>query len=575
MERDDLRDAVHDLWKRHGRVGAVPVVGESMRPLLAARDEVVVRYGIEEPPRVGGIVAFERDGRTVVHRVVARRRRNGRIELLERGDSAGAGTWIALDAVLGRVLGRPSSAGEVVPLESGLAARRRALRSLAVHVALRAAAALAGRPVSLRFRRPAGPTAAASATLRRGIDGGIAWAVRAALLPETAEPPPELDPESADALVRIAERHRVAPLLWHALTVNGAAGALPPRSAERLRSVYYANAARGARVLAELARIGSALDAFDVPWLSLKGAPMAARLWGNVALRPTDDVDLLVRQSDVDRAVALLGELGYAVRDPRATARRRAWHHQVILDQPGATPSCLELHWALADRFSLALPEVEGIWSRARDHQLDPLDEAVYLAAHLDKHGWFNRLVTPADDPADVRRFVLDARSENRLLWFADLARSLDRPEAPLDAEAFADSARAWHVHEPVARALVVLDRLAEEALPARFRPLLPRRRRGVFANRAWRRWTAGADRTSSPDGAPAKKSWLVARGARTGFRPLRLLDGLRYLWPPRRYLRLRYPERTHGATARLAHVAAIAGELRAIVSGFVARAGS
>jgi len=540
MESDDLRGAVHELWKRHGRTGAVPVVGSSMRPLLADRDEVVVRFGLGSPPRFGEVVAFERDGRTVVHRVLARRRRRGRLQLLERGDSAGAGSWIELSSVLGVVVGRPSVNDGPVPIESRLAGRRRETAAPTSHAA----------PFQLD-------------------DDRVAWMVGTVLAAGSPLPPPALDPLAAEALVQIAERHRVAPLLWHALATHGAAESFPPAAAGRLRELYYANAARGVRVLAELERVGAALDAFEVPWLSLKGTPMAARLWDNVALRPTDDIDLLVREADLERAVALLGELGYLVRDPRATARRRAWHHQVILDRPGGMPSCLELHWSLADRFSLALPDEAALWSRARDHQLDPLDEAVYLAAHLDKHGWFNRLVESGDPPADVRRFVLDPRSENRLLWFADLARSLDRPGAPLAPADLAARARSWNVERALERSLLVLDRLAAKSLPERFRMLLPGRRRGLLARRAWRRWTKRESVTSTAH-AGGGKSWLVRRGDRSGFRPVRLLDALAYAIPPAGYLALRYPTVTGGISRRLRHLRSVAGELRTVAASLL-----
>ncbi len=128
MEQDRFRRAVTGLWQAAGRVGVLAVTGTSMEPVLRAGDEVVVRYGTTVPVALGDLVVFERDGRSVVHRVIAIRGRAGQRRLLERGDRSPAGTWIDAAEVVGVVLGRPGPAG-VVPLESPAVRRRRARRS--------------------------------------------------------------------------------------------------------------------------------------------------------------------------------------------------------------------------------------------------------------------------------------------------------------------------------------------------------------------------------------------------------------------------------------------------------------
>lgn len=85
---------------------------------------------------------------------------------------------------------------------------------------------------------------------------------------------------------------------------------LPP--ADRL--ALAAMAARGAALAAEasrlLAELHAALD--GVPFLVLKGRPVAEWLYGDPELRPSDDVDIVIRSHDLERVTRRLNSLGFA-----------------------------------------------------------------------------------------------------------------------------------------------------------------------------------------------------------------------------------------------------------------------
>ena len=86
-------------------VRLVVVDGDSMRPTLEPGDRLVV---LRLPPRVGDLVALQREGRVLVKRVVAL---DGD-QLVVHGDNAAASTDsrtfgpVAPSAVLGRVVYR-------------------------------------------------------------------------------------------------------------------------------------------------------------------------------------------------------------------------------------------------------------------------------------------------------------------------------------------------------------------------------------------------------------------------------------------------------------------------------------
>ncbi len=563
MRPEALRAAVLAIWKQEGRVDLVPVRGGSMRPLLREGDRVVVRFGAPHRLRFGEVVVFERDGGIVVHRVLARRTVAGVPRILERGDAGAAATWIASASIAGVVIGLEREGNDRRALEGTAGRWRRALRSFAVAALLRTG----------WRRRRARPARAASAAGDAALpvalrDSALEFLVRGALGLGWEEPDPAPTPEQWRQLLALAERHRVGALLWNGLSQRTSAAPLPPEVAEALRKQALGAAARSARWLAEELQVGEELDRLGIEWMVLKGAPMAERLYGSAALRPSDDLDLLIHEEDVERAVAALEARGYVPREQATASRRRAWHHQVILDRAAAGGSlCLELHWTLTDRFGLVWPDEAAVWRRSSSHRMDAVDEALFLAVHLDKHGLLNRVLLPGDDPAWARRFLLHPRSENRLLWFADLWRALDGVAKAGALEELADRARQWNATAALASCRVALDRLSSGAMPAAWRDLGPldgARRRGARVR--YRLVMGGALPYLPP--AQGRKPWLLERGGVSGFRPLRLADALRYAVPPASYLRARYSRDGGRAPMRwLRHLGSVVAEMVHLLS--------
>ena len=148
----------------------------------------------------------------------------------------------------------------------------------------------------------------------------------------------------------MAEAERVAPLIYRAVMASAALQpACEPAVLEPLRLAYYANSARNAVLFQELECILQLLDKAGIPVIVLKGAWLAHQLYQDVALRPMNDLDLLVEKGDLDRAVALLYAAGYrrlAVFQNDAFENQLG--HAVHLVHPGKPGVEVEIHWQLA-----------------------------------------------------------------------------------------------------------------------------------------------------------------------------------------------------------------------------------
>jgi hypothetical protein len=213
-------------------------------------------------------------------------------------------------------------------------------------------------------------------------------------------------PSDWDLLARMAQGEGVAPLLHSILEQHESGGqpgiaAIPTKEKTRLAQSYYANAAYTAVLCRELDGVLAALTEAGVPVILLKGAALIKTLYTDPAVRPMNDLDLLVRRFDIPRAVRALQAGGFQ----RLMDNYIRYHVFMLGGQSGQTS--VELHWSLVlndQRF----PElIDWFWSQSQPLEasnprvgvLSPMAEMLYLAAHLG----------------------LQHKSQGRLIWWYDL----------------------------------------------------------------------------------------------------------------------------------------------------------
>lgn len=223
-----------------------------------------------------------------------------------------------------------------------------------------------------------------------------------------------------DHVAAIARRHRV----W-GLVADGvrAAGIEPPAEIAALfRERSEANTRRNLAAVAATAQIGSRLDAAGIDWRCFKGLPLTMQAYGTLAVKASNDIDLLVAQAEGTRACAVLAAAGYRRFNPPAdqvaddrlgvwleVSKEVGWVHP-------ATGLVVELHVRMTANPAL-LPQA-GMASPARTVELAKgvtvatLADGIllpYLAVHGAHSGWV------------------------RLKWLADYAAILMRDPAAIE----------------------------------------------------------------------------------------------------------------------------------------------
>ncbi|MBN2106017.1 MAG: nucleotidyltransferase family protein [Deltaproteobacteria bacterium] len=188
-----------------------------------------------------------------------------------------------------------------------------------------------------------------------------------------------------DGVVRAALGYNLAPQLYHRLKPFFDAGPVPPQMRQRLQEAYYLNAGRNMRLYLQLGTLLRCFHDAGAPVILLKGAHLAEIVYGNVALRPMGDIDLLVRHADLLRAHEVLAGQGYANAEKNTGHALGHLPPYVKKHAPA-----IEIHYNIcgppfSDRFA-----VGDLWERARPASVQaeaaltlcPEDLVLHLCVH-------------------------------------------------------------------------------------------------------------------------------------------------------------------------------------------------
>ena len=164
-----------------------------------------------------------------------------------------------------------------------------------------------------------------------------------------------------------ASQHRLGALLFHHLNHRALSHQVPPPVLQRLQQIYTRIVDRNLSLERELLRVLQDFNAQGIPTIVLKGTTLARSLYGDIGLRPTGDIDVLVRPRHLEHAEAAAKGLGYRIlTDAKQEAQTRRGHrHLPQLFHPG-NRIVLEIHWHIVRPDDPGHFPLDGFWARAR-----------------------------------------------------------------------------------------------------------------------------------------------------------------------------------------------------------------
>jgi len=209
------------------------------------------------------------------------------------------------------------------------------------------------------------------------------------------------------ALLSLAERHGVQPILAQSLLSLGEQ--VPTEALIALKQSYQANLHKALFLSSEFVRIADRLSQAGIEFIPYKGLALAETFYGDIALRQSGDIDLLIHATDLKRIRKAIGELGYTPHVKLSEDEEEAYlksGYECAFDGT-AGRNLLEVQWAIQPHFYAVDLDFEGLFRRAQPvrvagsevKSLLTEDLFLVLALHAAKHVW------------------------GRLIWLCDLAR--------------------------------------------------------------------------------------------------------------------------------------------------------
>jgi len=217
-----------------------------------------------------------------------------------------------------------------------------------------------------------------------------------------------------------------------------------------LSQAYFISAARNGRLYRELRSLLGCLRSAGIQVIVLKGAFLAEAVYGDIALRPMCDIDLMVPKDDLSKAQTILIANG-GVLQQRGDIElfRVERHHHVAPVVVGNL--FVELHWTITPFTGPVEIDAVGLWARARPATvagvqltaLSPEDLLLHLCLHF---GRDNRLTG--------------------LRSFCDIAQTISHYRREMDWQQVVRLAHEWGATRHVGLELHLARRMLNAAVP-------------------------------------------------------------------------------------------------------------
>lgn len=258
------------------------------------------------------------------------------------------------------------------------------------------------------------------------------------------------------ALHGLADHHGVLPILTQATV--GLEDQVPSEALAALKQSYQGNLRKALLLSREFVSIVDKLSQAGLAFIPYKGLALAEAVYGDIALRQSGDIDLLIHAADLPRVRESMAELGYRPHQVFSADEEQAYlrsGYECAFDGPSGK-NLLEVQWAIQPRFYAIDLEMGGLFRRAVKASVVGVeiktlcveDLFIVLTLHAAKHVW------------------------GKLIWLCDLARIAAMPA--LDWKCIGEQARELGIVRMLWVTLRLAEKLLDAAVPAAAHDNLP-----------------------------------------------------------------------------------------------------
>ena len=243
-----------------------------------------------------------------------------------------------------------------------------------------------------------------------------------------------------EAVASEAANQRILPNLYQALRPYQCSLSIPAATEEIIRSAYYKSAVRNMKIFTQLLELLKLFHDRDIKVILLKGAHLAELVYGNLALRPMSDLDLLVKEKDLKFIHEQLLYAGYTFlgENPQSNTKHLAPYRK----RGGVA---IEIHFHIADPpYSERISTAE-LWDRSKLETLH--DQAVHV-------------LSPEDLLLHIcQHTCIQHCFDNGIISVFDIAKIIEHYRQEIDWDILFQRAETWGIK----RAVILMLKLAEK----------------------------------------------------------------------------------------------------------------
>lgn len=263
-----------------------------------------------------------------------------------------------------------------------------------------------------------------------------------------------------DQFINLAKHHRVYPSLASKMVLMEES--IPSKVKQTIKQLYQRNTLYMLYLSAEMENINKLFQTENINLLFLKGPLLGTDLYGDVSLRTSNDLDILIPIEQLDQAEDLLLQQGY-VKDEYFDTHFNDWkwrhHHLSFFHQEKGIK--IEVHWRLNPGPGRE-PHFSELWEQRRGNKetytLAKEDLFYFLVLHGARHGW------------------------SRLRWLMDIFQMLKQE---MNWEEIYQVFKKYHQIHIAGQALILVSVLFNSPLPKGTERFLQNKRSHLLAQKA------------------------------------------------------------------------------------------
>ncbi len=256
----------------------------------------------------------------------------------------------------------------------------------------------------------------------------------------------QLNNEQWLEFINLLNYHGIASYFYRNMKINDLNSILPADILETLHYTYRLSMIRNLKIYTSLAKVLNELNNNNIQTIILKGAALAEIVYKDIALKNMSDVDILIKNEDIQKTDNILLNLGFKSDINNFVSK----HHLRVANNIHYVGNeiCIDLHPVIYNLFKID-PWINA--SEVKIYNVKTLilgaeEFLIHLCIHLNAHFYGSK--------------------STRLIWWCDIATLIKHFKQNLNWKRFVYLSNMYDINKAVSKILLSISEWFEVEIP-------------------------------------------------------------------------------------------------------------